>query len=604
MKIRYLDGRRLRRSLVAGCEFVQQQRSELNRINVFPVPDGDTGTNLALTASAIADRLRHSKETRIDAVAEQAADAAILGARGNCGMILSHFLLGFSEKVRTKRVVSPDEFTVALQGAVDHVYGSLEKPVEGTIITVMRATADEARNGKDGDFTELLERILGSAKTALAKTPDLLPMLRKAGVVDAGAKGFVHILEGIVSYMHGDPFVALKTTPIYDAVEAAAGKVEYPTESEKYRFCTEALVRGTALPEQSAVQEHLRTRGDSLIVIRGHGVLKIHIHTDTPEDIFAYLRSLGQLVTHKAEDMAAQHKAVERANATHVQLARRPISIVTDSACDLPDEVVRAHGIHVVPMTLVYGDVPLRDRVDIDAQTFIERLRKGEQATTSQPAPAAFLEAFARAAQDGEQVVAVSVGSSLSGTFASAEAAAKRFQDAPITVIDTLGASLVQGFQTLRAAELAEVGKTPTEIVTELKRIRKTSGAMFTVDVYDNLLRSGRVGRGRALLAEWLDIKPIMVLEAVGKVLPAGRVRGMKRVLPKMIEILQQRVPVNAKSVRFGIIHAGHTPQIDEAYRQIRKKYGERDIIVTPATPVIATHLGPGAWGICWQLED
>ncbi|HUP88547.1 MAG TPA: DAK2 domain-containing protein, partial [Longimicrobiales bacterium] len=157
MKIRYLDGRRLRRSLVAGCDFVQQQRAELNRINVFPVPDGDTGTNLALTASAIADRLRNSKETKAGAVAELAADAAILGARGNCGMILSHFLLGFSEKVRSKRRLTTTEFSMALQGGVDHVYNALEKPVEGTIITVMRATAEAANEKPEADFNALLE---------------------------------------------------------------------------------------------------------------------------------------------------------------------------------------------------------------------------------------------------------------------------------------------------------------------------------------------------------------------------------------------------------------------------------------------------------------
>ncbi len=121
MKIRYLDGRRLRRSLIAGCDFVQQRRSELNRINVFPVPDGDTGTNLALTASAIADRLRQNHEAHLGAVAVEAADAAILGARGNCGMILSHFLLGFSEGVHDKRRLLASEFADALDGAVNHV---------------------------------------------------------------------------------------------------------------------------------------------------------------------------------------------------------------------------------------------------------------------------------------------------------------------------------------------------------------------------------------------------------------------------------------------------------------------------------------------------
>src|SRR5687768_11941541 len=127
MKIRYLDGRRLRRSLVAGCDFVQQQRAELNRINVYPVPDGDTGSNLALTAAAISDRLRKNRESDISKVAQDAADAAILGARGNCGMILSHFLLGFSDQLRARSRLSAVEFGGALVGAVEHVYRSLER---------------------------------------------------------------------------------------------------------------------------------------------------------------------------------------------------------------------------------------------------------------------------------------------------------------------------------------------------------------------------------------------------------------------------------------------------------------------------------------------
>lgn len=585
MKIRHLDGRRLRRSLVAGCDFVQQQRAELNRINVFPVPDGDTGTNLALTASAIADRLRNSKETKAGAVAELAADAAILGARGNCGMILSHFLLGFSEKVRSKRRLTTAEFSIALQGGVDHVYNALEKPVEGTIITVMRATADAANEKPEADFNALLERILGSSKDALARTPDLLPMLRKAGVVDAGAKGFVHILEGIVSFMRGDPFVALKAATVYGAGEAAAGKVEYPTEAERYRFCTEALVRGEALPQAAVVQGYLRTHGDSLIVIRGQDVLKVHVHTDAPEDVFSYLRSFGTLLTHKAEDMAAQHQAVERANASHVLLARRPLSIVTDSACDLPEEIVRAHGIHVVPMTVIPGEA-------------------GRPATTSQPAPAAFLEYYRRAAQDGEEILCLPVASSLSGTFASAEAAAKRFNEGRITMIDTCGASLTQGMLVLRACELAELGNGANEIAGELKRIRRQSGIMFTVDVFDNLLRSGRVGRGKAMLAGWLGIKPILELNEEGRVLPLSRVRGMERALPRMIEVLQQRIPAKAKALRFGVIHVDCPEVIDAARGQLNKTFGEREIITASATPVIATHLGAGAWGLCWQLED
>ena len=602
MKIGYLDGKRLRRSLVAGCDFVQTCRAELNRINVFPVPDGDTGTNLALTASAIADRLRNSRENNISIVARDAADAAIMGARGNCGMILSHFLLGFSEQVGTQPRLSARQFGHALDGAVQHVYRSLERPVEGTIVTVMRATAEEANQSRLADFEELVERLLERAKDALARTPDMLPQLRKAGVVDAGAKGFVSLLEGIVSFIHGDPFVALKTAPTFDDVESAAARVEYPRESEKYRFCTEGMVRGAALPTQSVVQARLHGHGDSLIVIRGTEVIKVHIHTDEPEAVFDYLRTLGELVTHKAEDMAAQHSAVERAAAAHVQLARRAISFVTDSACDLPDEVVRAHGIHVLPMTLVFNGEALRDRIDIDADTFLKRLRAGEQPTTSQPPPAAFLEYFRRAAEDGENVLAIPVGSSLSGTFASAEVAAKRFEGAPVTLVDSLGASLLQGFLVLRAAELGELGWSVHEVATELKRVRQQSGIFFTVDVFDNLLRSGRVGRGRAWLAGFLDVKPIMELNQTGFVEPLARVRGMRNVLPRMLRILETRVAPDTTSVRFGIIHVGAPEIAAEAKAALQKIYGPHEIITSPATPVLAAHLGPGAWGLCYQI--
>jgi DegV family protein with EDD domain len=362
------------------------------------------------------------------------------------------------------------------------------------------------------------------------------------------------------------------------------------------------MVRGSSLPAQSVVQSALHERGDSLIVIRGSDVIKVHIHTDEPEHVFAYLRTLGELVTHKAEDMAAQHSAVERAAAAHVQLARRTISFVTDSACDLPDEVVRAHGIHVLPMTLVFNGEALRDRVDIDAETFLQRLRSGEQPTTSQPPPAAFLDYYGRAAEDGEHVLAIPVGSSLSGTFASAEVAAKRFEAAPVTLVDSLGASLLQGFLVLRAAELGELGWNVAQVAAELKRVRQQSGIFFTVDVFDNLLRSGRVGRGRAWLAGFLDVKPIMEINQTGFVEPVARVRGMRNVLPRMLKVVQDRVPHGTANVRFGIIHVGAPEIAAEAKTALLEIYGPREIITSPATPVLAAHLGPGAWGMCYQV--
>ncbi|MGD8277322.1 MAG: DegV family protein [Gemmatimonadota bacterium] len=604
MRIEYLDGERLRRSLIAGCEYVQQRRAELNRINVFPVPDGDTGTNLALTASAIADGMRVLRDPSIAVVARRAADAAILGARGNCGMILSHFLLGFATAVGEHVRLASRTFAEALQDAVEHVYRSLERPVEGTIVTVMREVAEEARDSKTVDFADLIEVLLARARAALERTPDLLPVLKAAGVVDAGAKGFVHLFEGIVAYVHGDPFVALTNVPVFDAVPAAAARIEYPQASERYRFCTEALVRGDSLPPADAVRAVLREQGDSLIVIRGEGILKIHIHTDEPESVFAWLRGLGRLATHKAEDMTVQHATVERAAGGHMQLARRPVSIITDSACNLPAEIVRAHGIHVVPMLLVYETEVLRDGVDIDADTFVERLRAGERATTSQPAPATFIEGFRRAAEDGEVILAPMVGSALSGTLRSAEAAARMLDEIDIRPIDSKAAGLSQGMLALLAAELSEAGRNADQIVAELARVRAQSGTLLTVDVFDNLLASGRVGRGKVMIAGLFDIKPVLELGPDGSVQPVANVRGSRQVVPRLLDVLSARIPADARALRFGIMHVGRPEIAAEIGEGLRRRFGERETIEVPATPVLATHLGPGAWGVAWQLED
>jgi DegV family protein with EDD domain len=342
-------------------------------------------------------------------------------------------------------------------------------------------------------------------------------------------------------------------------------------------------------------------------VIRAAGLLKVHIHTDEPEAVFTYLRTLGDLATHKAEDMQAQHATVERAAAGHVTLARRPVAIVSDTSCDLPDEVVRAHGIHLVPLNLVYEDRVLRDRLDITAQDFAERLKAGEHPGTSQPAPAAFMEGFRRAAEEGEAVIAVLLSSALSGTYASAQAAAKQRGEGevPVHLFDSLGGSLLQGFLTLKASELGELGWEPPRILAELGRLRKQSGFFISLDTFERALASGRIGRGRAWLGSLLDIKPVLDVDKAGKLAPIAKVRGRKAVLPKMIEILEARVPKTVKTVRFGVMHIAAAEAAAEAAREIRARWGKDvDIMTVPGTPVFGTHAGEGAWGIGYMIDD
>jgi DegV family protein with EDD domain len=480
----------------------------------------------------------------------------------------------------------------------------------------MRDAATAAQESEASDFVPLVSHVVAHARDSLSRTPEKLAVLKKAGVVDAGAKGFVSMLEGVLLFVEGVSLAGDSEAEGRSALEAdpedehateqmAAAIADFGATEEQYRYCTEALVRGGELPEQQAVQAVLREYGDSLIVIRSDDVLKVHVHTDEPEEVFAYLRGVGSLVTHKAEDMKVQHEAIGRSGG-HVQLARRPVGVVTDSAADLPTDVVRAHGIHVVPLTIVDGDDSYRDGVDMTAEEFHRRIASSETLpTTSQPTPAAILDAFTAAAEEAETLVGVFLSSTLSGTFHAAEAARSRFDGAQVVLVDGLGNSLLTGLLALKAVELGEAGRTAEEIAEEVVRIRRQSGIFFTVRSFERMLASGRVDRGRALLGRFLGIKPIMGMEPDGSVVPYSKAFGVRRARAEMMRVLRDHVPADAERVRFGVVHVGMPEIIDEMTVELRREYGaDVEVIGAPATPVIATHLGIGAWGLAYMVED
>lgn len=603
--ISYVDGARFRRSMLAASAHVRGMSEELDRINVFPVPDGDTGTNLALTLQSIAERLSQTREPEVGAVAEAAAQGAILGARGNSGMLLSHFLLGLAAELGDRARIDTATFARAVAAGAKAVGGALEKPVEGTIVTVMRDTAEEATRDPGDDFVALLERMVAAARASLARTPELLPVLSKAGVVDAGAQGFVHLLEGVLRLVRGetgDPSSAGWATG-----PSAAARTAFPEASERFRYCTEGLVRGPSLPERAAAMAALAPMGDSLIALRSGALLKVHIHTDDPERVFALLDTWGDIEAKKAEDMREQHDAAERAEAArHVTLARRSVAVVTDSACDLPEELVRRHGIRIVPLELVADGRTFRDRLDVTAEAFHAKLKTGGALpTTSQPAPVAFVEAFQEAAGEAETIVGVFVGSTLSGTFASAKSAADRFGGAPVHLADSLGASLLEGLLALRAAELAEEGVAAEAIVERLAAIRKRSGILFTVQTFQRLIASGRVSLGRAFLGRLLGLKPILGVEPDGRVAVVGKARGSSAARRRLLDLVRDRIGEPRDRVRLGIVHVGAPGLVEEVAERLRADFGsDVEILVAPATPVLATHLGIGAWGVAYTVDD
>jgi hypothetical protein len=324
----------------------------------------------------------------------------------------------------------------------------------------------------------------------------------------------------------------------------------------------------------------------------------VHIHLDDPQRLYDLAAGWGEVLNTKADDMREQHRLLS------VGAAQAAV-VIADSACDLPDDVLDRFGIGLVPFQLIMGDTTLQDRIAITPLEFYARLREnGAVATTSQPTPAAFAAAFEHARATAAEVVAVVLSSGLSGTYASAMEARRSCAAGGVHVVDSRSASFGAGLLALRGAELAEQGWTGTDVARELERVRDQSGMVLTVDVMDNLLRSGRVSRVKAMLATWLDLKPILTLDREGKVEVADRVRGRDALLPRVIQIMERRIPAGVRRLRIGVAHVDCPDVAEQVRAAIVARFRPLEVLVWPATAVLATHAGLGAWAVFWSVED
>lgn len=596
VKISYCDGPRLRRTILAAADYVSAHRDELNRINVFPVADGDTGTNLAITLRHVADAVRPLETDSVSVVAEKAAEASVLGARGNSGMILSQFLLTFASNLGERIRVGMGEIADAIYRAGVSLGEALESPAEGTILTVAREVAVEARKRADRreDLYDWLRDLREAGQKALEKTRGALPALRKADVVDAGAMGFVNILEATVRYIEGRPLGSGDGLPASASCGEEGAAAEAGSEAGEGRYCTQIAVRGPGLPESDAVRAAVEDLGTSLIVLRASELVKVHVHADDPAEVERRLAELGTVESRRVED-------------TRESGAVREVAVVTDSSCDLSREWAREHGVEVVPLRLVVGDRSYRDVEEVGPDELLTLLEdEGTPVpTTSQPPPQDFLDAYREVLDRGSrEVLAVYLSAALSGTH-DAGLTAARMLDASTgwRVVDSRSGSLGLGMMVVRAVELLDEGRELEEVAEELERIRDRSNLFFTVENLEQLLRSGRVSWGRAWLGDLLDLRPLLTLDEEGHIVPAGRVRGRDAAVEQVLASLDG-VLEGASRYRLGVVHAGIPEFAERLERTLMRRYDPVEVFTGPVTAVLAAHLGAGAWGVCYQIED
>jgi DAK2 domain fusion protein YloV len=348
MAIKHMDGEWFKKVVVASYNWLSNKKDEVNSLNVFPVPDGDTGTNMALTLLSAVERIKDKVDRSIAKVAGAVAEGALMGARGNSGVILSQIFMGFAEGIKDKDHLAAKDVAYAFKSAADASYRSVVNPVEGTILTVIREAADRAVEAAEieDDIIAVLEAFLSRAKETLELTPDMLPVLKEAGVVDAGGLGLVHIVEGMLSFMKAGRMVEAAD------VGTSAGAVMEHIVDLTYGYCTEFMIRG-AKADMEEMKRVLSELGDSLLVVGSPELVRVHVHTDHPGKALEYGVSLGgSLSKIKIDNMreqqegfyAARKKADSPPARKEAPKPRKAIGIVSVAPGDGIAEVLRSMG--------------------------------------------------------------------------------------------------------------------------------------------------------------------------------------------------------------------------------------------------------------------
>jgi DAK2 domain fusion protein YloV len=318
--IRTLDGRRFAEMVLKGAQHLSNNAKAVDALNVFPVPDGDTGTNMNLSMTSGAKEVKNHSSDHIGKVASALAKGLLMGARGNSGVILSQLFRGFAKAVETKKEINSVEFAAALEAGVATAYKAVMKPVEGTILTVAKDAAKRAVAvaKKQPDIVAVMEEVVKEAKASLKRTPELLPVLKEVGVVDSGGQGLVYVYEGFLAELKGETVADLKaaTVSMQELVSAEhhkSAQSHMHTEDIEFGYCTEFMVRfeEDKLKQypfsEETFRQDLSRFGDSLLVIADDELVKVHIHSEQPGEVLTYGQRYGSLLNIKIENMRQQH---------------------------------------------------------------------------------------------------------------------------------------------------------------------------------------------------------------------------------------------------------------------------------------------------------
>ncbi len=590
MGAKTLNGHEIYFAFLAGTKKVSEYKDYLNSINVFPVYDSDTGNNLSETLNYIVNEVRPTSSA--DETMRMIADASLNGARGNSGIIIAQFINGLSQEIEGNKQLPADILAQSLVKSVPYAYNAISKPVEGTILTVIKdwSEAFEKACSQTSDLTNLFSESLKSARISLEGTTDKLAVLKEANIVDAGAQGFIHFLEGIADLIKTNNIRELIRTKIKPVT--VYNHQEHHEEDLTWRYCCEGLLTGEDIDHQR-IKNELEGLGSSVIVAGNKKKVKVHLHSNEPENLFLALRKYGLVSQQKVDDMKNQYDLVNH--------RRHRIALVTDSIADLPETFIEENQIQMIPINInIEGSNFLDKKTIYPKQLFSMIDELSEYPTSSQPSVNAVKHTLEFLKNKFDSVIMISVSKELSGTWNVFRTCAEDLskQGYTVSVVNSRLNSGAQGLMVKKAAELIEQGKDHDEIVSILEDTVSRTNIYVSVSDFQYMVRGGRVSPLKGAAAKILNLKPIISLDEEGKGTAFASALSQRGNLKKIVSIAEE-VKKKGSLDRYAVVHAA-APERAETYRKIfTEMFGQEPEFVQEISSVVALSAGLGAVALC-----
>ena len=429
-----MDGQLFKQIVISGAANLALNYKKVDALNVFPVPDGDTGTNMRMTIEAGAAEIKNVEDSSIYEVAKKASRGMLMGARGNSGVILSQLFRGLYKGLAGHNTVNAVELGVAFKSAVSQAYGAVLKPQEGTILTVARESVEYANQHvtKNHTFVEFFELLMEEGNRSLQRTPELLPVLKDAGVVDSGAVGYLCVIEGMLKALQGEP---IEASSILENTHVSVSRTFNAHSELEYGYCTEFILQlqyakvDIANFDIKVITDFLETLGDSIVAIKDEDIVKIHVHTKTPGVVLSTCQQYGEFVTLKIENMSVQHSEMA----------------ISDEECNC-DECVEMRKQQAPKKFGVVCVASGEGLVDVFKQMGADYVVEGGQSMN--PAAEDFVKGF-----DSINAENIIVFPNNSNIVLTAEQAAKYYKDSNVYVVKSK--TLAQGYSALTMLDLS-----------------------------------------------------------------------------------------------------------------------------------------------------